>query len=185
MKDDILAEAKENMESALTALQREFKRVRTGRATTSLLDGIRVDAYQSMMPLSQVATLSAPESRLLMIQPWDVTLLSQIEKAIMKSDLGLTPMSDGKVIRISIPVLTEERRKELVKLVRKMAEDCRVSVRNARRDANEMLKDLKKEGELSEDDAFRAQEEVQKLTDDHIKKVDEMVKEKEKEVMEV
>lgn len=185
MQDEILEQARTDMEEAHVALKREFKRVRTGRATTALLDGVTVEAYGSQMPLNQVASLSAPESRLLMIQPWDVTVLPQIEKAILKSELGLNPMSDGKVIRISIPQLTEERRKELVRLVRKMAEDNRVSIRNARREANEMLKDLKKEGELAEDAAFKAQDEVQKLTDDYIKRIDETLKEKEKEVMEV
>ncbi len=185
MKDDIIAELKEKMEGALASLQRDFKRVRTGRATTSLLDGIKVEAYGSLLPLNQVATLSSPESRLLTIQPWDVSVLSQIEKAIMKSELGLTPMSDGKIVRITIPQLTEERRKELVKLVRKMAEESRVAIRNVRRDANEMFKELKKDGDLSEDDAYRATQEVQEITDEYIKKADEILKLKEKEVMEV
>ena len=185
MKDEILAELRDKMEDALEALERDFKRVRTGRATVSLLDGVRAEAYGSLMPLNQLATLSAPEPRLLLIQPWDVSVISQIEKGILKSELGLTPMSDGKVIRISIPPLTEERRKELVKLVRKMSEEGRVSVRNARRDANDMFKDLKKEGDMSEDEAFKAQEEVQEITDEYIKKVDEILKAKEQEVMEV
>ena len=185
MKDEILAELRDKMEAALEALERDFKRIRTGRATVSLLDGVRAEAYGSQMPLNQLATLSAPEPRLLLVQPWDVTVLPQIEKGILKSELGLTPMSDGKVIRISIPPLTEERRKELVKLVRKMSEEGRVSVRNARREANEMFKELKKEGEISEDEAFKAQEEVQELTDEYIKKVDEILKAKEQEVMEV
>ena len=137
------------------------------------------------MPINQVATLTAPESRLLMVQPWDTTIMSQIERGILKSELGLTPMNDGKVIRISIPMLTEERRKELVKLVRKMSEEAKIAVRNARREANEMIKDLKKEGDISEDEAFRRQEEVQKLTDEGVKRVDEATAEKEREVMEV
>jgi ribosome recycling factor len=185
VKDEILAELRDKMEDALEALERDFKRVRTGRATVSLLDGVRAEAYGSLMPLNQLATLSAPEPRLLLIQPWDASILPQIEKGILKSELGLTPMSDGKVIRISIPPLTEERRKELVKLVRKMSEEGRVSVRNARRDANDMFKDLKKEGDMSEDEAFKAQEEVQEITDEYIKKVDEILKAKEQEVMEV
>ena len=185
MKDEILAELREKMDGSLDALKREFRRVRTGRATVSLLDGIRVEAYGSHMPLNQVATLSAPESRLLLIQPWDSGTLPQIEKAILKSDIGLTPMNDGKIIRISIPPLTEERRKDLVKLVRKMGEDCRVSMRNHRRDANEMFKELKKEGELPEDEAFKAQDEVQKITDEFIKLIDDTLKDKEHEVMEV
>jgi len=185
MKDEILAELADNMNQAIEALKKDFNRVRTGRASVSLLDGIRVEAYGSSMPLNQVASISAPESRLLVVQPWDVSSIGQIEKAILKSELGLTPMNDGKVIRITIPQLTEERRKELVKLVRKMAEECRVSIRNARRDANEMLKELKKEGELSEDEAFRAQNEVQKVTDEYIEKVEEVSGKKEKEVMQV
>jgi ribosome recycling factor len=185
MKDEILAELADNMNHAIEALKKDFNRVRTGRASVSLLDGIRVEMYGSSMPLNQVASLSAPESRLLVVQPWDVSVISQIEKAILKSELGLTPMNDGKVIRITIPQLTEERRKELVKLVRKMAEECRVSIRNVRRDANEMLKELKKEGELSEDEAFRSQTEVQKVTDEYISKVEEVLEKKEKEVMQV
>jgi ribosome recycling factor len=185
MKDEILAELEEKMNHSIDGLKKEFNRVRTGRASVSLLDGIRVDAYGSLMPLNQVASVSAPESRLLVIQPWDASLMGQIEKAILKSELGLTPMNDGKVIRIAIPPLTEERRKDLVKLIRKMAEESRVSIRNVRRDANELLKDLKKEGELSEDDAFKAQNEVQKRTDEYIEKVEEVLEKKEKEVMQV
>ena len=169
---------------SISALKNEFKKVRTGRASISILDGIRVDYYGTMTPLNQMATLAVPESRLITIQPWDVSVIKDIEKAIMKSDLGLTPSSDGKIIRISIPPLTEERRKELVKVIYKMCEDHKIAVRNIRRDANEMLKELKKDSEISEDDAFKGQDQVQKITDEHIKRIDETTKEKEKEILE-
>jgi ribosome recycling factor len=184
MIDDIYLETKDSMGKTVEALSRELKRVRTGRASLSILDGIKVDYYGTLTPLNQMATLAVPESRLITIQPWDVSVIKDIEKALLKSDLGLTPANDGKLIRISIPPLTEERRKELVKVVHKMGEDYKVSVRNARRDANELLKSLKKDGEISEDDAFKSQEEVQKITDEHIKRVDECCQEKEKEILE-
>jgi ribosome recycling factor len=172
------------MRKAVEALRRELKRVRTGRASLSILDGIKVDYYGTLTPLNQMATLAVPESRLITIQPWDISVIKDIEKALLKSDLGLTPANDGKLIRISIPPLTEERRKELVKVVHKMAEDYKVSIRNARRDANELLKSLKKDGDISEDEAFKSQEEVQKITDEHIKHIDECCQEKEKEILE-
>jgi ribosome recycling factor len=150
----------------------------------SLLDGIKVDYYGTLTPLNQLATLAAPESRLITIQPWDTTVIKEIEKAVLKSDLGLTPSSDGKIIRIAIPPLTEQRRKELVKVVHKISEEYKVSVRNLRRDANELIKDIKKDGKISEDDAFKSQEKIQKITDEHIKLVDECYKEKEKEILE-
>ena len=184
MIEETKQEAKESMEKAIAALSREFKRVRTGRATPALLDGIRADYYGAPTPLNQMASISVPEPRLILIQPWDHKSCEAIEKAILKSDLGLTPNNDGKVVRIAIPPLTEERRKELVKVVRKMGEEAKVAIRNARRDANEMLKEYKKEGEISEDDAFRGQEQIQKLTDEYVAKVDELVAEKEKEIME-
>ncbi len=184
MIEETKQEAKESMEKAIAALSREFKRVRTGRATPALLDGIRADYYGAPTPLNQMASISVPEPRLILIQPWDPKSCEAIEKAILKSDLGLTPNNDGKVVRIAIPPLTEERRKELVKVVRKMGEEAKVAIRNARRDANEMLKEYKKEGEISEDDAFRGQEQIQKLTDEYVAKVDELVAEKEKEIME-
>ncbi|MGA9478602.1 MAG: ribosome recycling factor, partial [Desulfobacterales bacterium] len=159
-------------------------RVRTGRASLSILDGIRVNYYGTPTPLNQMATLAVPESRLITIQPWDVSGIKEIEKAILKSDLGLTPSSDGKIVRIAIPPLTEERRKELVKVINKVSEEHKVAVRNIRRDANEMLKDLKKEGDISEDEAFKAQDQVQKITDDHINLVEQITKEKEKEILE-
>jgi len=184
MLDEIYEDLKDRMQKTLTTLERDLKRVRTGRASASLLDGIRVDYYGTPTPLNQVASVSVPEARLLLIQPWDHQVIGPIEKAILKSELGLNPMSDGKVIRIAIPPLSQERRRELVKVVKKMAEDNKVALRNIRRDANEMLKDLKKEKEISEDGFFRAQEEVQKITDDFIKNIDEIVGTKEKEILE-
>jgi ribosome recycling factor len=184
MLDDIYQETQDNMEKVIGALKKELKRVRTGRASLSLLDGIKVDYYGTLTPVNQLATLAVPESRLITIQPWDATVIKEIEKAILKSDLGLTPSSDGKIVRISIPPLTEQRRKELVKVVNKICEEYKVQVRNARRDANEMIKDLKKDSEISEDEAFKAQEKVQKKTDEFIKVVDDCYKEKEKEILE-
>jgi ribosome recycling factor len=184
MKEEILSELREKMSKTVEALKRDFKRIRTGRATTALLDGIKVDCYATQMPLEQVASLSAPESRLITIQPWDQSIIGDIEKSILKSELGLTPMNDGKMIRISIPPLTEERRKELAKLARKMAEENRITIRNHRREANEMFKELKAEKGISEDELYRCQEEVQKLTDQFIKKIDDVTIEKEKELIE-
>ena len=184
MIEDIYQETRENMGKSVEDLKREFKKVRTGRASLSILDGIRVNYYGTPTPLNQMATLAVPESRLITIQPWDVSGIKEIEKAILKSDLGLTPSSDGKIVRIAIPPLTEERRKELVRVINKMSEEHKVAVRNIRRDSNEMLKDLKKEGDISEDEAFKAQDQVQKITDDHINLVDQITKEKEKEILE-
>ncbi len=181
---DIHEDTTDRMGKTITALENELKRVRTGRASLSLLDGIRVDYYGTMTPLNQMATLAVPESRLITIQPWDASVLKDIEKAVLKSDLGLTPSNDGKIIRLAIPPLTEERRKELVKVVHKMCEDHKVAARNIRRDANDLLKSLKKDGDISEDDAFKAQDEVQKITDTFIQKIDDIYKEKEKEILE-
>ncbi len=178
-------EARKAMEKALEALQRNFSRVRTGRASLSLLDGIRVEYYGTPTPLNQVASLSIPEPRLIAIQPWDKSLIPAIEKAILQSQLDLNPTSDGNIIRIPIPKLTEERRKELVKVVKGMAEEGRVAVRNARRDANAKLERLKKDKAISEDDLRRYKEEVQKLTDEYVGKVDELLKKKEAEILEV
>jgi ribosome recycling factor len=183
MKAKILEDMKRRMNKVLEVMAHDLGRVRTGRASVALLEGIKVEAYNASMPLSQVASLAAPEPRLLTIQPWDPTLLGDIEKAIMKSDLGLTPTNDGKLIRLPIPTLTTERRKELVKVVKKMGEEAKVALRNVRRDGNESLKDLKKDKQISEDDAHRAQDEVQKITDDFIKKVDAQAADKEKEIM--
>ncbi|MCB2225195.1 MAG: ribosome recycling factor [Desulfarculaceae bacterium] len=184
MIEDAKKEAKDLMDKAIEALNRDFKRVRTGRASVSLLDGVRADYYGAPTPLNQMASVSVPEPRLILIQPWDPSSCGAIEKAILKSDLGLTPANDGKVVRIAIPALTEERRKELVKVVKKMGEETKVAIRNARREANDILKEFKKEGEISEDDAFRGQDEVQKITDDFVAKVDELLEEKEKEILE-
>ncbi len=185
MVDEIFEDLKERMGKSIETLKREYSRLRTGRASISLLDGIRVSYYDTPTPLNQMASLAVPEPRLIVIQPWDKTAIEDIEKAILKSELGLTPINDGKVIRISIPSLTEERRKELVKVARKMSEDNKVAIRNIRRDANEMLKDLKKEKEISEDDLYRSQEEVQKATDQFISQVDELCAAKEKEILEI
>lgn len=177
-------ETGDRMKKTTSSLENELKRVRTGRASLSIFDGIRVDYYGTPTPLAQMASLSIPESRLILIQPWDVSVIKEIEKAILKSDLGLTPSSDGKIIRISIPPLTEERRKEIAKTVRKMCEDHKVAVRNIRRDANELLKGFKKDGDISEDDAFKAQDQVQSMTDEYIKDIDKIYTEKEKEILE-
>jgi len=184
MIESIYEETRERMGKSVAALQSEFKKVRTGRASLALLDGIRVDYYGTQTPLNQMASLAVAESRLITIQPWDVSVAKEIEKAILKSDLGLTPSSDGKIIRIGIPPLTEERRKELVKIANKMGEEYKVAVRNIRRDANELIKGLKKDGDISEDEAFKAQEQVQKITDEHIKRIDDVYQEKEREILE-
>ena len=184
MIDDLYQETKESMVKTIEALKRELQRIRTGRASLSVLDGIKVDYYGTSTPLNQMATLAVPESRQITIQPWDASVIKDIEKAILKSDLGLTPSNDGKILRISIPPLTEERRKELVKVIHKICEDHKVTVRNIRRDSNELLKSLKKDGDISEDEAFRSQDEVQKITDEHIKRIDECYSEKEKEILE-
>lgn len=185
MTSEVIMEMAEKMDKSLETFRLELSRIRTGRASLSLLDGIKIDAYGSSMPLNQVATLTIPESRLIVIQPWDPQVMSDIEKAFLKSDLGLTPVNDGKVIRISIPQLTEERRKELVKIVKKIAEEYRVAIRNHRRDAIDSLKKQKKNKEISEDDQFKLQEEAQKETDSYVSMIDEVAAEKENEVMEV
>ena len=184
MIESIYEETRESMEKSVDALKRDLKRLRTGRASLSILDGIKVDYYGTLTPLNQMATLAVPESRLITIQPWDVSVIKDMEKALLKSDLGLTPSNDGKIIRIAIPPLTEERRKELVKVVHKMCEDYKISLRNIRRDANELLKSMKKDGDISEDDLYKAQDQVQKITDEHIKLIDDCFKDKEKEILE-
>ncbi|MEN8231123.1 MAG: ribosome recycling factor [Thermodesulfobacteriota bacterium] len=185
MSSEVIMEMAEKMENSLGAFKSELTKIRTGRASLSLLDGIKVEAYGSSMPLNQVGTLTIPESRQIVIQPWDPQVMSGIEKAILKSDLGLTPVNDGKVIRINIPQLTEERRKELVKIVKKVAEEYRVAVRNHRREAIDTLKKQKKNKEISEDEQFKLQDEAQKETDASIAKIDKVAGEKENEVMEV
>ena len=173
------------MERSIESFRKELGKVRTGRASFSLLDGVKVDYYGTPTPLQQVGTLSVPESRMITVTPWDTKMIGPIEKAVQGSGLGLNPASDGKMVRIPIPPLTEERRKELAKMVRKMAEDARVAVRNVRREAIEKLKDREKKKEISEDLVKRGQERIQKETDAHVKKVDEILKSKEQEILEV
>jgi ribosome recycling factor len=180
-----LQKARQRMESAIEALRREFSGVRTGKASPALLDTVRVEAYGSLVPLNQVGTVAAPEPRLLTVQPWDKSVIHAIEKAIQGSDLGLNPSNDGNLIRIPIPPLTEERRKEYVRVLHKLAEEGRVAIRLARKDANDEVKHRQKDEGLSEDDVRREQGEVQKLTDQYIHKVEEILKHKEAEVMEV
>jgi len=184
MKDEIISELRGKMDRTMEALKKEFKRLRTGRASTALLDNIKVDCYDTKMPLDQVASISVPESRLITIQPWDQSVIGNIEKSILKSELGLTPINDGKIIRISIPPLTGERRKELAKLAKKISEDNKVSIRNLRREANEMFKELKKGKEISEDELHKSHNDVQKITDEFVKKIDKITAQKEKEIIE-
>ena len=183
--DALLKDTSARMERSIEAFRKELGKVRTGRASFSLLDGIKVDYYGTPTPLQQVGTLSVPESRLITVTPWDTKMIGPIEKAVQGSGLGLNPASDGKMVRIPIPPLTEERRKELAKMVRKMAEDARVAVRNVRREAIEKLKDREKKKEISEDVVKRGQERIQKETDAHVKKIDEILKSKEQEILEV
>ena len=182
---DVILEMAEKMEKSVEAFRNELAKVRTGRASLALLDGIMVDAYGSAMPMNQVGTLTIPESRSIAIQPWDPQVLGAIEKAILKSDIGLTPVNDGKIIRLNIPQLTEERRKELVKQVKKIAEEFRVAIRNVRREAIDLLKKQKKDKDISEDDLFKFQDYAQSETDDYIAQIDEITAAKEKEVMDV
>ncbi len=180
---ELMADTKRRMEGALKSLEAEFASVRTGRASTHLLDRVTVPAYGSDMPLNQVATIGAPEARLLTIQPFDKTLMKVIEKALMEAQLGLTPSNDGQMIRLPIPDLTEERRKEYVKLVHKMAEDARIAVRNVRRDTLNDVKRREKDGEISKDEVSRVQDEVQKLTDSEVKSIDDAMAKKETEIL--
>jgi ribosome recycling factor len=182
---EIQADAEHRMVKSVEAVQHELAKVRTGKATTTLLDGIKVEYYGQQVPLNQVASINVPEMRLITIQPWEKRMLSDIEKAILKSDLGLTPANDGNIIRLPIPPLNEERRKELVKLVKKFAEEGRVAIRNVRHDALNHLKKLEKDHKITEDENKKAQDVLQKTTDKHIKQVDEILAKKEKEIMEV
>jgi len=184
MIDETLSEMGQKNDKTVEALEKEFKKMRTGRASTSILDGIKVECYGTQMPLNQIASISSPESRLLTIQPWDQSVIGDIEKSILKSGLGLTPMNDGKLVRISIPPLTEERRKDLAKMAKKMAEESKIGIRNHRRDANEIFKQLKNDSKISEDEMHKQQDAVQKITDEFIEKIDEIKKEKEKEILE-
>jgi len=179
----VLKDLEARMNSAVEALGREFASVRTGRASTGLLDALRVDYYGTPTPISQMASVSVPDARTLVIQPWEAAQLQAIEKAIMKSDLGINPINDGKLIRLTMPTPTEERRKQLVKTVHKMAEDARVAVRNIRREANDKLKGMAKDKKVSEDDERRGHDQIQKTTDRFIAKVDELLKKKEHEIM--
>ncbi|WP_291439558.1 ribosome recycling factor [Desulfovibrio sp.] len=183
--DSILLDAEDRMEKALAALDRDFAKLRTGRATTALVDGIKADYYGTPTPISQMASIAVPDSRTLTIQPWDKGGIALIEKAILKSDLGLTPVNDGKLIRIVMPPLTEERRKELGKVARKYSEEGKVAVRNVRRDANDSVKRLEKEKTITEDEQKRATDDVQKLTDKYVAEVDRRCAAKEKEIMEI
>jgi ribosome recycling factor len=184
-RDKIRSQAEERMKKSIQSLLDEFKTLRGSRASQSLFEKIRVEYYGNKVPLNQVATISIPEARLVIIQPWDRSVLAEIEKAIQKSELSINPNNDGKVIRISIPPLTEERRKDLVKTVKKIAEQSRVSIRNVRRDANEELKKMAKDSKISEDESKRGVEEIQKMTDKYIEEVNKLSEEKEKEIMEV
>lgn len=183
--EDFLTDAKRRMDRSIETTRGEFASVRTGRASTALLDRITVDYYGTPTPLKNIATISTPEPRLLSLQPFDPSSIKAIERAIQESDLGLTPANDGKVIRLPIPQLTEERRKELVKLVRKMGEDGKIAIRNVRRDVMQHLKDLVVNGDVGDDEERRAEQQVQKLTDEHTKAIDELLKHKESEIMEV
>lgn len=183
MLDNVKKSAQEKMEKTLRVLQDELKKVRTGRAQVSMLDGVKVNYYGTMSPLSQVAAVSTPDAKSFLIAPWEGSMLKEIEQAIVKSDLGLAPINDGKVIRLKVPDLTEERRKELVKQTKKVVEDARVAIRMARRDANEETKKALKEKKISEDENKKMETEIQKLTDDYIKKVDHVADEKEKSIM--
>lgn len=185
MINEVIQETRERMGKSEKAFEKELSKVRTGRASQAILDGVKVDYYGTQTPLPQMATVSIPESRLITVKPWDVSVINQVEKAILKANLGLTPSNDGKLIRISIPPLTEERRKEIAKSAAKICEDYKVAIRNIRRDSNEILKDLQKEGDISEDDSFKAQKLVQENTDESIKKLDEIFAKKEKEILEV
>ena len=183
--DTILLDTEDRMEKAMAALERDFQKLRTGRATTALVDGIKADYYGTPTPISQMASVAVPDSRTITIQPWDKGVISVVEKAILKSDLGLTPVNDGRIIRLVFPQLTEERRKELVKQVKKYGEDAKVAVRNIRRDAMDYVKKLKKDSEITEDDQKKAEKDLQDLTDKYIKKVDDACAVKEKELMEL
>lgn len=185
MPKETISAAKTRMEKAISSYTRELASIRAGRASASLLDRVSVDYYGAPTPINQVAGVSVPEARLLVIQPYDKTILGDIERAILKSDLGLNPSNDGSLIRIAIPALTEERRKELVKTVRKESEEAKIAIRNIRRDTNDDLKKLEKNGDITEDDLRGYSDDVQKMTDAHIAKIEDITKDKEKEIMEV
>jgi len=185
MGDEELKEFREKMTKTMAAFESDLNKIRTGRASLAILDGIRVDYYGSPTPINQVATMAIPESRLITIKPWDPSIIGEIEKAVLKSELGVTPVNDGKTIRITIPKLTEERRKELVKVVRRKGEEGKVAIRNIRREANDCYRSLEKEKAISEDELHKGLEEVQKLTAEFIQRVDEILDLKEKEILEI
>jgi ribosome recycling factor len=185
MIDEVIEETRDRMGKTQKAFVKEMAKVRTGRASQSMLDSVKVDYYGTQTPLPQMATVSIPESRLITVKPWDISVINSVEKAILKANLGLTPSNDGKLIRISIPPLTEERRKEIAKNVSKICEEHKVAIRNIRRDSNDMLKELQKEGEISEDDSFKGQKLVQEMTDEYIQRLDDIFAEKEKEILEI
>ncbi|MDO4839672.1 MAG: ribosome recycling factor [Desulfovibrionaceae bacterium] len=183
--DTLFLDTEDRMSKAVSSLEKEFAKLRTGRATTALVDNIKADYYGSPTPISQMASVTVPDSRTITIQPWDKSGFAAVEKALLKSDLGLTPVNDGKIIRIAIPPLTEERRKELVKLARKYTEDAKVAVRNVRRDANDALKKMEKEKLISEDERKKSEEDVQKMTDKFVGQLDKVTSAKEKEILEI
>lgn len=185
MIDDLLKDTSEKMEATIAATRQEFAGIRTGRANPALLDRIQVEYYGALTPIQQMATVSVPEARLIVIQPWDKSSINDIEKSILQSDLGLTPTNDGSVIRIQVPQLTEERRRDLVRVVRKVAEDHRVAIRNARREVNDDIRELEKAGDISEDEARRAQARSQEVTDKSVAQIDLLLEQKESEIMEV
>ena len=185
MSEKVLNDLEEKMNKSLKNLQGDLNKVRTGRASLALFDDIRVNYYGTPTPLNQIATLSVPESRLIIIQPWDPNMIGEIEKAILKSELGVTPTNDGKIIRLTIPRLTEERRRELVKIIKKMGEGGKVAIRNIRRDANEDLKDMEREKLISQDELHQKLDKIQKVTDDFIRKTEEVLNAKEKEILEI
>jgi ribosome recycling factor len=185
INNPIIKDARQRMDKTIEAFRNEITRIRTGKATTALLDGIKVDYYGTLSPLNQVGNVSVLDIHTISITPWDKTMVPIIEKAILSSDLGLNPISDGTNLKVPIPILTEERRKELVKLVKKFGEESKVALRNVRRDANDHLKKMEKEKKLTEDELIEAEKETQKLTDEHIGKIDVLIKHKEKEIMEV
>jgi ribosome recycling factor len=185
MVNQIYSQAEEKMKKAIENLRYELNKIRTGKASPAILDSIKVNYYGSIVPLKQAASVSVPEMRLITVQPWDKSMINEIEKAILKSDIGLNPVNDGHIIRLPIPQLTEERRLELVKQTKRIGEEVKVSIRNTRREANESLKKGEKDGDISEDDSYRSQERVQELTNDYIKKVDDVLKVKEQEIMEI
>lgn len=185
MQGEVRKQLVDRMDKAIESLKKDIAGIRTGRASLGIFEGITVDYYGTPTPINQVATMSVPESRLIIIQPWDLKMIAEIEKAILKSDLGLNPSNDGKIIRIAVPPLTEERRKQIIKQVHKRVEEAKIAVRNIRRDSNDEVKKLEKEKKMSEDDAKKTLEEIQKLTDSYIKRTDEINSHKEKELMEV